>query len=85
MAVRKVVVKTKPKRRYAEGGKVEEKPVTRPAAPRTFLERMGVTGGALPDAFRRRQERMDAVERGAPDPGQVPKVEEKARGGRIRK
>jgi hypothetical protein len=84
MAVRKVVVKTKPKRRYAEGGTVEPiKPAPKPA-PKTLLERLGI-GGGMSDAMKRRQERMDAVERGAPDPGQVPKVEEKARGGRIRK
>jgi hypothetical protein len=86
--VTKVVVKRK---RYAEGGKVEEKEKpgfltglftkTKPKES-TAKYPVGV-GSGLSETIRRRQDRMDAVERGEPDPGQNPK--QLARGGKVRK
>jgi hypothetical protein len=82
----KVVVK---RRRYAEGGKVEpekgmlsklfsSKPKeTQPKYP------VGV-GSGLNETIRKRQDRMDAVERGEPDPGQKPEAKFK-RGGKVKK
>ena len=83
----KVTVKRK---RYAEGGKVEEKEkpgfltgLFSKSKPKESAAKYPVgVGSGLNETIKRRQDRMDAVERGEPDPGQVPKL---ARGGKVRK
>lgn len=76
MATKKVVKR----RRYAEGGKVEPekpKPKTPEPSPRGI-------GAQFADLINKRKERMDAVERGEPDPGQKPNTK-LACGGKVRK
>jgi hypothetical protein len=76
--VAKVTIK---RRRYAEGGKVEppkpEPPKKPPPVP--------LGGLGMGDVMRRRQERMDAMERGEADPGQKGGETRFARGGKVRK
>jgi hypothetical protein len=76
----KVTVK---RRRYAEGGKVvePEKPKPEPKKPPP----VPLGGLGLGDVMRRRQARMDAIERGEPDPGQQGGETRLARGGKVKK
>jgi hypothetical protein len=78
------------RRRYAEGGKVEpEKPglfsrmLSTPKTPAPQPKYPVGVGSGLNETIKRRQDRMDAVERGDPDPGQKPD-EKLARGGRVK-
>jgi hypothetical protein len=71
-------------KKYADGGEV--KGMGEKAKPKGSPI---ITGG-FADAIKRREERMAAVERGEPDPGQVKKVKDeepvkKADGGKIKK
>lgn len=83
----KVVVK---RRRYAEGGKVEpEKPgllskLFSKSEPKPQPKYPLGVGSGLNETIKRRQDRMDAVERGEPDPGQKPDAKFK-RGGKVKK
>jgi hypothetical protein len=77
----KVTVK---RRRYAEGGKVEPKPEPKPEPPKKPAP-APLGGLGLGDVMRRRQARMDAMERGEADPGQQGGETRLARGGKVRK
>jgi hypothetical protein len=75
----KVTVK---RRRYAEGGKVEP-PKPKPEVPKP--KPVPVGGLGMGDVIRRREARMEAVERGEPDPGQRGGETRFAKGGKVRK
>ncbi len=80
-----MVAKKTTRRRYAEGGKVEPRRTEAPTITDRLKKFVGMekTPGLVGDAIKRRDERMSAMERGEPDPGQ--KREGMARGGKVRK
>lgn len=83
-----MVAKKTTRRRYAEGGKVEPKRTEVPTITERLKKAFSVerSPGIVGDAIKRRDERMSAMERGEPDPGQVrPKPDAMARGGRVKK
>jgi hypothetical protein len=71
------------RRRYAEGGAVEPpKPKPKPEPPKRPEPPLGGLG--MGDVMRRRQARMDALERGEADPGQQGGETRFARGGKVK-